>query len=126
MSYGKLKKCGEFMEKDGIVVKRPGKRFVCPTMPAKMRLFYPLEKETTWREREDIDQMNALKEKNWQNSIKNEYLAIRRLYYFQQLVRFIQKTSQKIGNFFWKRDCKSNRFVKPDFYACVQSTHIHD
>ena len=56
----KLRKCGEFMEKDGIVVKRPGKKFVCPPMPAKMRITY--HKNEHMREIDNTEEMNALKE----------------------------------------------------------------
>ena len=90
----RLKKCGEFMEKDGVVVKRPGKKFVCPPLPEKMKSPY---RNLHGKARDDMDQVNSLLEINWLRAKKKEYYALKKLYYFQQLIRFIQRTSNRIS-----------------------------
>ena len=112
----RLKKCGEFMEKDGIVVKRPGKKFVCPPLPEKLKLSYNLE-NCSGREREDIEQMNDLIRQRWQKDRKSEYAAMRRLYYFQQLVRFVRQTAQRMI----QRLSSQDKFVQPDMYGNICS-----
>ena len=112
----RLKKCGEFMEKDGIVVKRPGKKFVCPPLPDKLKVAYDFE-NCPGRERENIDQMNALIQQRWQKNKKAEYAAIKRLYYFQQLVRFVRQTAQRMI----QRLSSQDRFIQPDMYGNICS-----
>jgi len=98
----KKTKCGKFIVKDGIVVKRrEGKSFVCPDMPEKMKIPYPDQKKHPSvppmdyvRACRGIDQMNSLKEFAWQLELRKKYAAIRRLYYFQQLVKFCRRTAR--------------------------------
>jgi len=121
----RLKKCGEFMEKDGVVVKRPGKRFICPkAMPAKMRMFYPLNGELTSAQMDDIGEMNALKEQQWRQAIKEEYKAMKRLYYFQECVRFVRRTCHKILNIISANSGKETYHsrVHPEVYASIMGS----
>ena len=120
-----IKKCGEFMEKDGVVVKRPNKKFVCPRMPDKMKMSADLvpEDKLGERVRSDIDQMNALKELRWQAKIKDEYTAMKRLYYFQQLVRFCQRTVNGILRVLPAKNVRKNQTVKE--YVLCQSLVQH-
>ena len=114
-----IKKCGDFMEKNGVVMKRPGKRFVCPPMPEKMKIS---AEKACGNAREDIEQMNALKEQHWQKALKEEYAAMRRLYYFQELVRFVRRTCDRILCVVpFIRETK-RKTVAPDFYATNRST----
>ena len=117
MSISKLRKCGDLMEKDGVIVKRPGKKFVCPKMPEKMKI--PTELASGMA-REDIDQMNALKEQAWRREKTEEYNTLKRLYYFQECVKFISLTARTIIRVL---SHNKKNLVRPDIYANHMATH---
>ena len=120
MSVSKLRKCGPFMEKDGVVVKRPGKKFRCPQMPKTLEI--PYYEGVSPSAREDIAQMNALKAQNWRKARKAEYTAMKRLYYFQQCVKFVSKTCEKILIYV---DASNKRMIDPNAYSALHSSRYH-
>ena len=88
-------KCGEYWMKDGVVIKRPGKSFRVPSMPSKYKTPRPEYDPTatlvffgTIDAHDDmcekIEEMNALKEINWQNDIKRKHTVLETLYYIGQ------------------------------------------
>ncbi|MDY6407223.1 MAG: hypothetical protein SPL08_00775 [Pseudomonadota bacterium] len=119
MSRSKIKKCGNFMEKDGIVVKRPGKRFVCPPMPARLSLRVD---NLAGVALDDTLQMNAIREWHWRKNRIAEYKAMKRLYYFQELIRFIRKTSNTMVRLL---SANGVRPIQPDTYVSLH-TRTHE
>ena len=107
-------KCGGFIKKNGVIIKRPGKKFVCPPMPDKMRMSY--QNADSWVI-DDIGEINAIRENNWKQARKKEYAAMRRLYYFQELVRFIRETAKRII-------LSKRRLVEPDVYGSFFERHL--
>ena len=74
--------------------------------------------------REDIDQMNYLKEQNWKKERWAEYEAIRRLYYFQELVRFVRRTCNRVLCIVTLRKA-SKKTVDPSIYIDNRSPRQH-
>ena len=114
-----IKKCGPFMEKEGVIVKRPGKKFRCPPMPQKMKI--PCE-HLTGASRDDVEQMNALMEQRWCKAKRDEYKLIRRLYYIQECSKFILRTCEQILVFM---DRSNKRMVDPNAYSALHSSRYH-
>ena len=106
-------KCGEYLYKDGIIVKRQGKSFICPSLPQKQKTPYPPEVyEKTFPvsyayERSQIDEINALKEYSFQKKIKIQYRKLMMLYYMQEIKKATKRTLRKITKKFLK---SCNRF----------------
>ena len=89
-------KCGEYWMKDGVIIKRPGKAFRVPSMPDKYKMPYPKYDTTSClvffasivaheNACDDIDEMNALKEKRWQNTLKRQHNAMTSLYHISRV-----------------------------------------
>ena len=99
-------KCGEYWLKDGVVIKRSGKTFQVPRMPSYLKAPYPkydstsplvffasiVEFENVY---DKVDQMNALKEQNWQRAIVRQHSTLRNLYYINQVKRIARSSVRK-------------------------------
>ena len=84
-------KCGEYWYKDGVVIKRPGKKFRLPSLPRKMRS--PKENNYNgWASFFGDDEL----EKEFQQKIRNLHNQLRRLYILSQLNNFILHTIKKL------------------------------
>ena len=100
-------KCGEFLYKDGVVIKRHKKKFRVPSLPQKLKIPYPdtvgeelvffpgspFHVETNY---ENIDQMNSLKEMKFQKKYKELHSHLRQLYYFGRLVSGVKAVCRRI------------------------------
>ena len=106
-------KSGKYLYKDGVIIKRPGKSFACPSLPQKKKTPYPQKAyETTSPssyayECSQIDEINALKEYAFQRNLKIQDRKLMMLYYIQEIRRASKRTLRKITKQFLK---SCNRF----------------
>ena len=107
MRKRKTIKCGEFLYKDGVVIKRPGKKFRAPALPDKLRIpypeglgegmaYFPAFPFSLGDEYEDIDQMNCMREHTFQKKYKALRSRLRKLYYMGQMVACVRKVCRRI------------------------------
>ena len=96
-------KCGEYLYKDGIVIKRPGKKFRAPSLPKKLQIQYPNEENCSsnspainGRHYDDIGQMNYMREVAFQKKYKELHSRLRKLYYFGRVISGIKKVCYQI------------------------------
>lgn len=109
-------KCGEFWFKDGIIIKRPGKRFRLPELPEKYMTPYPEISDDRqicaactfigtgeYEEAYDrIDRENALKKRKFQEKICDKYALIKFLYYLQEGKKIAIRNISRIARGFDK------------------------
>jgi len=92
---------GEFVMTDGVVAKIPGKKFEVPELPEGLKVPNPPQsaKMTPMeyhREVNNVAQMNAIREYNYQRDARRQYNTLRRLYYIQE----VRRTLSRWGNRF--------------------------
>ena len=105
-------KCGEFMCKDGVIIKRPGKQLRIPPAPDKFKEKYP-ESYTIIPPLFQTDFMGShtflpsdnyganmytriSPENLWQKQILGTYISLKTLYYISQLKKGIKKVCRHI------------------------------
>ena len=92
---------GEYIMKDGVVSKVPGPKFKTPKLPEGLKIPNPPQsaKMTPMeyhREVNNVAQMNAIREYNYQRDARRQYNTLRRLYYIQE----VRRTFSRWGDYF--------------------------
>ena len=106
MNSRKKIKCGEYLFKDGVVIKRPGKKFRLPSLPEDLKIPYPdsgvegvcfpFFPAFGGDDYDDIDQMNDIKEKRFQEQFKKLHTQLRNMYYIGQIISGIKAVCRRI------------------------------
>ncbi|MBQ7413111.1 MAG: hypothetical protein IJV07_02405 [Alphaproteobacteria bacterium] len=98
-------KCGEYWYKDGVVIKRPRKKFRLPPLPDKLRVndeddnicdlltFFSF---VDFDDKIEILKQNNKLEKEFQGKILALHARLRRMYILSQLTKFVSNTTKKL------------------------------
>ena len=99
---------GEFIMRDGVITKVPGKKFEYPEMPAELLLPNPPSSDNVnpydyQRRVDDVGQMNHLRKYTYRREARRQYNTLRRLYYIQETRRAFMRIKNRMASFFLLR-----------------------
>jgi len=99
-------KCGEFLYKDGVVIKRPGKKFRLPRIPGYLKIAIPKKYSCSatflWGELDYEEGCDVIREENkkreyaWQYNIEALHHELREMYYTRQIKKSVGRVIKKI------------------------------